>query len=51
MLCERHRRRVLHGQAREMVYKVYSHLKREAGAGMPVHDVAKAQELLLKHAK
>jgi hypothetical protein len=41
---ERRRRQVLHRQARVLVYKVFSYFKREADAGMPVHDVAKAQE-------
>jgi hypothetical protein len=40
---ERRRRQVLQRQARELVYKVFSYLKREADADMPVHDVAKAQ--------
>jgi hypothetical protein len=44
MEAERRRRRVLHRQARESVYKVFSYCKRETDAGMPVHDVAKAQE-------
>jgi hypothetical protein len=42
---ERRRRHVLHRQARELVYKVFSYFKRETDAGMPVHDVAKAQDV------
>jgi hypothetical protein len=41
---ERRRCQVVRRQARELVYKVYSYFKRESDAGMPVHDVAKAQE-------
>jgi hypothetical protein len=41
---ERRRHQVLYRQARELVYKVFGYLKSEAHAGMPVHDVAKAQE-------
>jgi hypothetical protein len=41
---ERRERQVLHRQARELVYNVFSYFKREADAGMPVHDVAKAQK-------
>jgi hypothetical protein len=41
---ERRRRQVLHRQATELVYKIFSYFKRETDAGMPVHDVAKAQE-------
>jgi hypothetical protein len=41
---ERRRRQVLHRQAREMVYKVFRYFRREADAGMSVHDVANAQE-------
>jgi hypothetical protein len=44
MKGERRRRQVLHRQARELVYKVFSYFKHEADAGMPVHEVAKAQE-------
>jgi hypothetical protein len=42
---ERRTRQVQQGQAWELVYNVFSYFKREARAGMPVHDVAKAQEL------
>jgi hypothetical protein len=41
---ERRRRQVLHRQARELEYKVFSYFKREAYAGMTVNDIAKAQE-------
>jgi hypothetical protein len=41
---EGRRRKILHRQARQLVYKVFSYFKREADAGVPVHDVAKAQE-------
>jgi hypothetical protein len=49
MIRERHRRQVLHRQARELVYKVFIYFKREADAGMPVHDVAKAQDVYLRN--
>jgi hypothetical protein len=42
---------VLHRQARELLYKVSSYFKSEADAGMPVHDVAKEQYVLLKRWK
>jgi ABC-type proline/glycine betaine transport system ATPase subunit len=41
---ERRRRQILHRQARELVYKVFSYFKREENAGMQGHGVAKAQE-------
>jgi hypothetical protein len=44
---EHRRRQVLHRQARELVYKVSSYFKRDADAGVPVHDVAKAQVVFL----
>jgi hypothetical protein len=44
---EGRRCQVLHRQARELVYKVLSYFKREAAAGMPVHDVAKAQDVCI----
>jgi hypothetical protein len=47
---ERCRCQVLHKQARELVYKVFSYFKREAEAGMQVHDVAKRKFMLLKRA-
>jgi hypothetical protein len=45
MESERRRCQVLHRQVRDLVYKVFSYFKREADAGMPVHDVAKAQDI------
>jgi hypothetical protein len=45
MESERRRRQIIHRQAREPVYKVFIYFKREADVGMPVHDVARAQEL------
>jgi hypothetical protein len=44
MARERRSRQVLHRQAIELVYKVFSYFKREADTDMPVHDVAKAQK-------
>jgi hypothetical protein len=41
---ERRRHQVLHRQATESVYKEFTYFMREAEVGMPVHDVAKAQE-------
>jgi hypothetical protein len=41
---ECHRQHVLRRQAKEVVYEVFSYFKCEADAGMPAHDVAKAQE-------
>jgi hypothetical protein len=42
---ERRRCQVLHRQARELVYKVFTCFKSEADAGMPFLDVAKAQDV------
>jgi hypothetical protein len=47
---ERRRRQVLHKQARELVYKVFSYFKREAESGMPVHDIAHRKNKMLMRA-
>jgi hypothetical protein len=44
---ESHRCQVLHRQVRELVYKVFSYFKCEADTSMPVHDVAKAQDIYI----
>ena len=41
---ESSKRQVLHRQAREMIFRVFNFFKREAEAGMPLCDVARAQE-------
>jgi hypothetical protein len=42
---ELRRSQVLHRQTRRLVYKVFSYFNYEADAGMPIDDVAKAQEV------
>jgi hypothetical protein len=44
MRIERRGRKVLQKKARELVNKVFSYFKREADAGMSIHEATKAQE-------
>jgi hypothetical protein len=45
MKGESRRCQVLHSRARELVCKIFSYLKGEADAGMPIHDFAKVQDV------
>jgi hypothetical protein len=41
------RLQVLHRQARELVCEVFSYFKHEADTGMPIHDIAKVQDVCI----